>query len=114
MSTKLQQAFKNPKDISIVEFARKLRNADYSKWEDKQRIPEGLARVDLDTRPVGRLGAIFKNYDYSQGLDKDVKNPGTGLYRHIDDSDSVESFMSKKRSRYESFYKIIMENELYQ
>lgn len=78
--SKLQKAHQESTSLNVVEFSRKIRNAEYSKWESRQRLPTGLARVDIDSRPMGKYDAIFKNYDYIDIETKNLNHPPSGLY----------------------------------
>lgn len=81
-STNLGKALRSGEDLSIVEFSRKIRNADYSKWEEGQRLPVGMARVDIDSRPLGKHDCVFKNHDYLIN-DKEKLTPGVSIYTKL-------------------------------
>lgn len=110
-STKIQKAVEYMRNtgeqLSIVDSARGILNADYAEWGEKQRkntVPSGLNRVDIDTRPAGKLNAFFKNYDYA-GEDKpDQNKPSLGMYARMNEHKSTEEYIKKDRKARRHFF----------
>lgn len=96
MPTKFEKAL-SQKELNIVDFVRKLRNADYSKWESTQRLPEGMARVDLDARPMGKHDMICKQYDYARVPLKSLDHPDIGVFIQMQDLQNIQKFLSRNK-----------------
>ena len=96
-STKINEALRANKDLNIVEFARDIGNREYNESGVKVGLPEGMERVDLDTRPVGGMGAIFKNLDYSSEESINNYSPGRSFYKNINDYNSINDFREERK-----------------
>jgi hypothetical protein len=91
-STKINEALKVNKRWTIVEAAREFGDREYNESGVKVALPSGMNRVDIDARPMGDLGAVFKNYDYVGSDSIGPENPGLGLFKHQENFDSVNDF----------------------
>lgn len=70
----LYEALRNQKGNStVVELARDADGRTYKQSGVEQKVPEGLSRVDLDSRRMGKHDAIYKNYDYGEVMAKKNK-----------------------------------------
>ena len=65
---------------TILELVRELDAESYKKSGVERQVPAGMQRVDLDSRPVGKNGAIFKNYDYGEALAKKKQKRETSTH----------------------------------
>lgn len=70
---------------TILELVREIDGRTYKKSGVERKVPAGMQRVDLDSRPVGGKGAIFKNYDYGTVMAKKKQKPETSTHAQTRD-----------------------------
>jgi len=86
---KINQALKEYRGRrTILEIVREIDGRSYKKSGIERKVPAGMERVDLDSRPVGNKGAIFKNYDYGTVMAKKKQKPETSTHAQTRDMGS--------------------------